>query len=390
MIDTYYPRPDRDFGSIHALTYVSLFQELGYHVHFIALMDSPDSAKYRHRLEEMGVTVPLDASPQAILNFLTTWGDRLTIAFLSRVGYGGRYINEVVRHCPKAKIIFNTVDLHFLRQERHAALTGDRVAMYQAASQREREIYVSRMADAVMVVSSVEKTILEVAAPGARIFWCPLILTVEGRTNAFDARSGVAFVGGYSHAPNEDAVRWFLDQIWPLVGEKVPGMRFYAVGADLPEEIRTRADQGFVAVGHVEDLKSWLERVRLTIAPLRYGAGAKGKVLSSLTHGVPCVVSTIAAEGMAVDNGGIVLADDPMAFANAIVQVHEDQQLWETLSDAALRWAESTLSIDDGRDRLIEILEVIGAPIERGVHADTPATRGDATALPRFGAPMSR
>ena len=200
ILDDKFPRPDRDAGSVLTLHYVRLFQDLGYHVHFVATQDDSEGARYRKSLAANGATL-LDAStdPAAVLGLLESAGPRFAAVLLSGISVAGRYLDEIGRHCREARTIFLTHDLHFLREERAAMLAGDRAGMYQAAATRELEIHVARMADATIVVSSVEQGILEAAAPGARVFWCPLIQDVMGRVNGFAERSGVAFVGGYRH-----------------------------------------------------------------------------------------------------------------------------------------------------------------------------------------------
>ena len=373
ILDDKFPRPDRDAGSVLTLHYVRLFQDLGYHVHFVATQDDSEGARYRKSLAASGATV-LDASTDsaAVLGLLEAAGPRFAAVLLSGISVAGRYLDEIQGQCRDARTIFLTHDLHFLREERAAMLAGDRVGMYRAAGTRELEIHVARTADATIVVSSVEQDILEAAAPGARVFWCPLIQDVVGRVNGFAKRSGVAFVGGYRHGPNVDAVRWFLADVWPSVRRALPMADFFAIGADMPSELRRRDDDGFVAVGHVKDLTPWLERVRITVAPLRYGAGAKGKVVSSLARGVPCVATPIGAEGMEASGRGIVSADDAEAFATAVVRLHNDEAEWERQSDAGLQWVEATTSLRMAHERLTDLLLDISAPVPVDTTAASP------------------
>jgi glycosyltransferase involved in cell wall biosynthesis len=364
MMDDIVPRPDRDAGSVLVEQYIRLFQGFGYHVLFFALRDDEISAKDRGALEASGVTVVDVRAGQADLDaLLATDGQRVDVAFLSRVTVAGHHVDDVARLCPRARIIFNTQDLHFLREERAARLIEDRVGLYRAASTRELEIHAVRMADATIVVSQVEKGILEAAVPGAAVYWCPLIQEVVGRTNGFGVRSGIAFVGGYRHLPNVDALYFFLDEVWPLIHEAAPAMRFYAIGADMPDGLRGRRDPGFVPVGQVPELAPWFERVRLTVAPLRFGAGMKGKVLSSLAHGVPCVATSVAAEGMDGPGRGILVADGARDLAKAILRLHEDAASWEALADAGLSWVDSNVSVRLGRERLRGMLADLGSPV---------------------------
>jgi hypothetical protein len=234
--------------------------------------------------------------------------------------------------------------------------------MYRAMATREREIHVARMADATFVVSMAEKPLLESTAPGTHVVWCPLMTDVPGCAAGHDARSGLAFLGGYLHPPNLDAVEHFLDEIWPLIRESSPDLRFHAIGPDMPESLAARTDPGFVPVGHVPDLAPYLAQVRLTVAPLRYGAGAKGKVITSLAHGVRCVITPIAAEGMGFTGDEIVVAGDPKSFAAAVVDVYTDPVRWAALSKSGMAWVTRTHSLEAGARQLIGALRTIGAP----------------------------
>ena len=367
-IDDDYPHPDRDAGSILALNFVKLFQALGYHVIYVPAAGGT-SIGDPQRLLALGVTVPRRAYTRSIPEFLARIGSRVDVALLSRVECGGTYIDDVRHYCVKAKVLFNTVDLHWLREEREATVSHDRIALYHAMATREREIYVARMADATFVVSMAEKSLLESAAPGACVVWMPLMNDVPGCTNGYERRSGLAFLGGFLHRPNADAVEYFLDEIWPLIRLSSPGMCFYAIGPDIPESLSARSDPGFVPVGHVQDLSTRLAQVRLTVAPLRYGAGAKGKVITSLAHGVPCVLTQIAAEGMGFTGEEIVVAKDPQSFAAAVLDLYADPVRWASLSNCGMAWVARTHSLEVGGRQLISTLRAIGAPTGQHVSA---------------------
>ena len=140
MLDDAFPRADRDAGSVLVQQYVGLFEQLGYHVHFVALRDDGRSPRHRKALAATGATVvDIKADHEGVIDLLERDGARIDVAFLSRVSVAGPHIEEVARHCPSARIIFNTQDLHFLREERAAQLARDRIGMYKAARLRELE-----------------------------------------------------------------------------------------------------------------------------------------------------------------------------------------------------------------------------------------------------------
>jgi glycosyltransferase involved in cell wall biosynthesis len=147
----------------------------------------------------------------------------------------------------------------------------------------------------------------------------------------------VCFLGGYRHPPNIDAVRFFLDRIFPLLKAADPAMRFIMAGANPSAELQALASDDVVVTGMVEDLRDVFDRVRVFVCPLRVGAGAKGKVASALSYGVPVVATSIGAEGMGLVEGETVLvADEPAAFAAAVLRVYRDRALWERMSAASL------------------------------------------------------
>ena len=381
-MDYDYPRPDHDAGSVLALSFVRLFQALDYHVIYVPVAVGAGSVGDPERLRAMGVTILRRAYRRSIPALLHRIGNRVDVVLLSRVDVGGRYVDAVRAHCTKAKVMFNTVDLHWLREAREADLSHDRVAMYRAMATREREIYVARMADAALVVSTVEKSLLEEAAPGATVVWCPSIHDVPGNGNDYAARSGLAFLGGFLRRPNVDAVEYFLDSVWPLIRQIIPEARFYAVGPNMPAHLAARSDPGFVPVGHVPDLSPWLERVRLTVAPLRYGAGTKGKVITSLAHGVPCVATSLAAEGMQLDDSAILIADDPESIAASVTNVYRDPVIWASLSQGGIAWALRHHTLEAVMRPFTNALRAIGAPAgqQRSLACPEPGVESTTTA----------
>jgi glycosyltransferase involved in cell wall biosynthesis len=362
VMEIAYARPDRDSGSLLAFNLIRLFQRFGYHVAYLPVTGGSESAD-GDPLRAIGVTVLRGGSAHSIPTLLERISDHLDVVMLSRVDSAGTYVDDVRRHCVRAKVLFNTVDLHWLRLEREAMLKHDRIAMYRAMEVRERELYVTRLADATLVVSTSEKPLLESLVPGANVVWCPLMHDVPGRVNGYEHRSGLAFMGGYLHRPNVDAVKYFLDEIWPEIRTAAPDACFYAIGMNMPESLTTRTDPGFVPVGRVPDVSTLLAQVRLTVAPLRFGAGAKGKVIASLAHGVPCIITPIAAEGMALTGDELAIASDPKSFAAAAVEVYSDPDRWLSLSARGIDWVKRTHSLEVGARQLATALKTMRAPI---------------------------
>ena len=364
VVDAAYPEPDRDAGSLYEVALIRIFQALGYDVHFAADVGFGAASPYRDGLEAMGVAC-MGPPYASVDDLIARTGQGYALFMLTRFNFGARYINAVRRAAPAARIVFNTVDLHFLREEREARLTGNAAALAQAGRTRRQEIAAAMQADATFVVSEQEEVLLGQAAPGAHVVMMPLLQEEGlGRDGGFVGRSGLGFIGGYRHAPNVDAVTFFLDQVWPLVRARLPGATFHVIGPDLPDAIASRTDPGVEFVGHVPDLAPWFARLRMTVAPLRFGAGAKGKVVGSLARGVPCVASPVAAEGMGLTDGqDILVGADPEALADRIVLLDTDEARWTQLSDAGMALIERRYSRQYGEALMRGVLSDIGAPV---------------------------
>lgn len=367
MVEALYPRPDLDSGSLDHVNFARIFQRLGYEVHYLSLLefgrDHDDrSSHYRTLLEQMGVRCVTAADYAYFEGYYFDVADRLDACFVSRVHFGGMQIESLRRLCPDARIIFNTVDLHFVREEREGTLKNDPALLMRARRTREMELNFAAEADATVVVSSSEKVLLDDLAPDAKTHVVPLIRQfTQLRDDAFSQRRDIAFIGGFNHQPNIDAIEHFLADVWPHVNARRPDIGFRVIGANMPDDWKRRKVAGVTFVGFVDDLDDELAHLRLTVAPLRYGAGAKGKLVSSLAAGVPAVVSAIASEGMGLADGEtVVVANNAVDFAEKIILLHDNEALWTKLSHNGSAFIRSHYSIDTGYDIMRGIFAQIG------------------------------
>jgi len=361
IVDDRWPRPDRDSGSLDAVNLVEALLELGFEVTFVAVLEYAVETPYREALAERAVTCLGPDHAPSIKVFLERHGAALDLCVLSRVDAGGRFLELVRRHCPRARVVFNSVDLHFLREQRGALLKGDEAALAAAARTRAREEALARSADATIVVSAAERLVLEALAPGAMVVEMPLARQARPPKAPFQARHSIGFIGGFAHSPNRDALNFLLAEIWPLVRRKLPECKLSIVGPDLPPEALLEIDGAADYLGHVSDIDSWFETLRVSVAPLRFGSGAKGKVVSSLAAGVPCVATTVAVEGMYLTDGlHVLVADAPEVFAAKVCAVYRDPTLWTQLSNGGHICAADRFSIVAWRRRLAETLRSAG------------------------------
>ncbi len=337
---------------------------LGYEVVFLPndLLPSP---KYEAELEALGVTVITTAQGyHSSLDYLRAEGHTFGAFHLFRVDVAERMVDVVRQVAPSAIIIFHTVDLHFLREMREAELHQDSVARAKAELTRERELTIMQRVDQVILVSSAEVPILKKYLPHTLISVFPaLYAPIAIDPEPFDARRNIFFLGGFAHKPNVDAVQWFTAEIWPLVSIQLPGVEFHIVGSEVPQQVQDlERIAGVKVVGFVQDLEPLLASMRVGVAPLRFGAGIKGKVAMILGAGVPCVCTGIAAEGMHIRNGVHTLVEDePQAYANAVIALYNNEDLWTKFSANGQNLIRRNFGFEANRSSLLSLLNAVRA-----------------------------
>lgn len=370
VIDHRLPTPDRDSGSLRMMELIRAILGRGHHVTFI-----PDNffvwPPYLQDLEAIGVEVVHPPEYRFVAQFLKERGRDFDLAIISRAGIAARHLTTVRRLAPRARIVFDTVDLHFLREERQARLVQDSALQSAGASRKRQELRLARSADLTLVVSPIEVDILEQECPGLDVRIISNIIPIDGAdVPGLEGRRNILFIGGFDHAPNVDAVLYFAREILPRVTACIPDAVFQVIGSYPTPEIQQLAGPNIQVLGYVADVKPIFDRARVSVAPIRFGAGVKGKVNQSMALGVPVVVTSVAAEGMyLVHEQNAMIADDPESFADAVVRVWNSRELWERVSingrhnlrehfsveaaakpiDEMLEWAGLTYAAQDGK-----------------------------------------
>ncbi len=349
VIDHRIPMWDRDAGSLRILKIMEALIGLGARVTFM-----PENfarlEPYTRGLQHMGIEVLYGhVDPRTELAAI---GPTLSTAILCRPHPAGQWLDTVREFAPRAMVAYDTVDLHWLREARRSAVAGspldkftsnngnmDLASLPSKASKanalRELELAMMRATDTTIVVSDHERKQVERDVPGANVLIVPTVHDVEAHVPPPKDRSGILFVGGFEHIPNVDAAIRLVREVMPAVWRDIPDARVTIVGASAPPEVLELASPLVDVAGWVEDLGPLLERSRLMVAPLRFGAGMKGKVTQCLAAGLPVVTTTVGAEGLAVtDDENILIADDVLEVAERITRVCEDDELWSRISNA--------------------------------------------------------
>ena len=370
FIDHETPRPDRDAGSHAALVEMELVQALGWKVTFFPA-NLAWLGGYSEDLQRRGIEVlhaPFVLSLEALLR---ERGDEFDLVYLTRYTVATAALPLIKEHAPRARRLFCNADLHHLRQLRAAlaaGLEGEERERALAAVQevRRQENATMREMDLTFSYSEVERAVIESETMGeVATAACPWVVEGPQEPAPLHGRAGLAFLGSYNHPPNRDAVQAFLEEVWPALRERSPELQLHLYGSQLGPELAEgwAAVPGVVVAGWVADPATVYDRHRLFVAPLRSGAGIKGKVVAAAAHGIPQVLSPLAAEATGLRDGQeVVIARNPGQWIEAILRLDSDDDAWRAMSEAAHAYARHTWSRSRGLQLMAEALQRLDLP----------------------------
>lgn len=355
------PRADVSAGERATVGILKDLRALGFEVTFLAKDMAPSPARAAD-LQQAGITVITQAAGyETAAQYIERQGAAFGTFYLIRVDVAEALLAAVRQAAPQARVIFHAPDLYFLREMRAADLAQDNTARQRAMSTQHRELAVMRQCDQVVVVSPAEVPVLRPVLPDTPITVFPVLYAPVAPAPAdFDARRHVFFLGGFAHLPNINAAQWFATEVWPLVHRQLPDVEFHIVGAEAPPSVIALGTlPGVRFVGYVPTLDPVLESMRVGVAPLRYGAGIKGKVATAMAHGVPVVATACAAEGMfMLDERDILIRDDPQAFAEQVLRLYRDESEWTRFSKAGQDFVLEHNSLLKGRRTILSSISM--------------------------------
>jgi glycosyltransferase involved in cell wall biosynthesis len=324
VVDDRLPDLGRDAGSKAIISHMQSLQRLGFEVNFTA----PDMRGDPRALEALGVKTQLKPWVNSVEEVLERQAGAYRLVYLHRLSNASLYLWLVRKHQPRARIIYALADLHHLRLAREAAVEKRDDLRLHSEWVKRQELWIAAQADTVVTHSIVERDIMWRHLPAKKIIVAPWHVAPEPATSSFADRGGVGFVAHFSHRPNIDAAHFLIESIMPAVWAIDPSIACFIAGTDLPDNLRQLAGARVRMVGAVENLNGFFHSVRLTIAPLAFGAGVKGKVLDSMAAGAPCVCTPVAAEGLNLPASLANLVRETSAdLAEAIVALHNDESL---------------------------------------------------------------
>jgi len=359
VIDYQTPQPDKDAGSYAEIQEISLLQSHGFKVTFIP-ENLAHFAKYTRHLQKMGVECIHAPFVSSVEEFLKKRGLEFDLIYITRFHVAEKYL-DLIKKYSKAKTILNNADLHFLRELRRLLNKGDK-QLSSALETRDKELSTMNKVDAILSYNESEHAVITShILKSDNIFKCPWIVPALGNKNTFKQRSGIAFLGGYNHFPNVEAVEFLVGKIMPALGLINPKIKLYIYGSNSPESFKEYASENIEIVGYADSLEAIFEKHRIFVAPLLSGAGLKGKVIEAMSWGMPVIVSPIAIEATGLIHGiSTLLAESPNDWVRSILKLHDDEILWDKLSKNSLELAKTAYSYENARRLFAKPLNYLG------------------------------
>ena len=359
VLDMEVPQPDKNAGSYAAVQELQMLQALGFKCTFVPI-NMAWLAHYTENLQRMGVECIHAPFASSMASVIEQRGKEFDLIYITRYNVAERCLDAIAEHAPQAKVVLNNADLHFLRELRAGLAAGSRETIERALETRDRELSVMRAVDLVLSYTDVEKAvILSHNLDATAIARCPWVADVTAHVPSYETRVDIAFLGSYNHHPNAEAVEWFAQNVMPRLRDVLPEVRLRVYGSNVPASLARLADKDdrIVIEGWVPSVDVVYDRCRVLVAPLRSGAGIKGKVIGALAHGLPCVLSPIAAEGIPIGDGvEAFIADAPQAWVDAIVRLYADAATWTAMSRHAQTCARRHFGFEQGVQQMQEAL----------------------------------
>ena len=341
MVDHYVPTFDKDAGSRTVYQYLKLFVKLGFNVKFIG--DNFGRAEpYTTALQQMGVEVLYGAEyAQRWKNWVRDNAEHIDYVFLNRPHIAPKYL-DFLRKNTHARIMYYGHDLAFLREMREYEVTGDVSFRDSAREWQPKELALMRKADMAYYPSYVEVEEIHKLDPEIRVKAIPAYLfeNVEWQGYSFNGREDIMFIGGFSHRPNIDAVKWVASEVLPALLKLLPDVRIHILGSNAPKEVEALQNEHLILEGFVSDEKlAWFyNHSRISLVPLRYGAGIKGKVIEAMRFGTPVVTTPTGAEGIPNAETVMAVEETAEALAARIAALYNDEAALTSMSRGGIAY----------------------------------------------------
>lgn len=366
IVDTKIPEFNKDSGSRRLTEIIKMLLQNNVGVFLLAdFKEHKYQSEYIEIFKEMGAVVykpTLDRFDKLITKegFLKEVLPKVDFVWLHRPEIFNKYYPLVKKYKPEAKIFFDMVDFHYLRFKREFELKGDPKMMETANKYLELELDNCEKADRIIVISESEKESLkEYYQNNDKAIAIGNIHQYidNGVPVRFEDRKELLFIGGFDHTPNVDAVNYLYEEIMPLLWKSMPEISITVIGSNPPPSILELNSEKFKIVGYVKDVSPYFLNSRIFVAPLRYGAGIKGKIGQSLEYGLPLVTTNIGAEGFDFgENKNLIVGNTTQQIVNNIIKIYQNEEIWNEISLASQKVIEP-FSVDTIKAKVLSLVQ---------------------------------
>lgn len=343
IIGFVWPEPKSSAAGSRMMQLIALFRANDYTITFAS---TALNLEFSEDLAAIGITPKsIELNSETFDVFIKELQPEIVVfdRFMVEEQFGWR----VSESCPDALKILNTEDLHSLRQARQLAVNENRDFDLDDlfSDVAKREIASILRCDVSLMVSESEMELLQThfGIDKNLVYYLPLFTEKLDQLPTFEERNNFVFIGNFLHEPNWDCVKYLSEVIWPLVHQKLPEARMVVYGAYPSQKVLElhKPNRNFFIMGRADDAINVVKKAKIVLAPIRFGAGIKGKLLEAMQCGTPSITSSVGAEAMngTLDWNGFI-EDNPNDFAAAAVQLYKDKNLWENCQENGFKIVE--------------------------------------------------
>ena len=366
IVDDKVPDITTDAGSVRMAQITTVLAGEGFNVHFVGLGGEGRSA---WSYDPGQASIHWETGFKGLHRALQTIRTERPIVILSRPDVYVRALPEILEQCPDAYIVYDTVDAHglrlgreieMLRQQGQSTIEKTRAAI---GSKRLESLAINS-ADCVISVSAIDTDYFRSINSEVAIVEIPMLHRPVEQPPELSGRTDILFVGGYRHPPNIDAALFAAEEIMPEVWEEFPDARLVLAGSFPPKKVRSLASQRVVVTGWLDSLDNLYSTARVSLAPLRFGAGINGKVTEALSLGIPVVTSAQSAEAADLTHEReVLIADTAESYSANIVRLFRDDGLWQSMSAAGVQKVASAYGPNVARSQIGTIKRLRGGAL---------------------------
>jgi len=355
-IDHHVPEYDKDAGSLMIFYSLSILSHMKNNVTFWP-HDLRKNEPYTGNLQQRGIEVMY--GPERFANFIRKRGKEFQLCIISRPHITTKFIDSIKKHAPQCKIAYQTMDLHHIRELRDAVLSEDRKKLVESELSKKTELDIVKKSDMTIVVSMTEANTLLKENPSIDCTIIPPMQITIDETSPYSKRKDLLFLGGFQHEPNIDSLKNLVTDIFPKILEKIPDVTLYVIGSNPPQKIidLCKDVQNVEFLGYVKNIDPYLDKCRLLLAPLRYGAGVKGKITQSMAHGLVTITTKIGSEGISNKNNEVLMiAKNNEEFIEKAVFTYNDKEIWTKISQNAKEHVEEFFSPENVKEAFTQMI----------------------------------